>query len=151
MGVEDAVRYLAAKVLSGDALALAVLWEYYMRDESPSTIAAKYRVDATKLRGYIQRVVVKAGSHRAARAAVEASYDILSGMPPLILKHGGAFYCTGCQRSIGTRPMYHVVTQHKQTLASIVSMAVLKLRGPKGAGSVAEKRATGPDVAPDPS
>lgn len=117
----EALRYLVVKVLVGDFITLHALKEYLIDSESPSVLSHKYRIGKFKLRGYIQRVIEKAGNHRIAQYVIKCSYDSLSGLDPIVVRVPGGYYCTACRKSLTANPERHVRLEHRDVVNRIVS------------------------------
>ncbi|MDW8011092.1 MAG: hypothetical protein RMH84_05830 [Sulfolobales archaeon] len=128
----EALRYLVIKVLAGDFITLHALKEYLIDSESPSVLSHKYKIGKFKLRGYIQRVIEKAGNHRIAQYVLKCSYNSLSNLVPIVVRVPGGYYCTICKRSLVTNPERHVRLEHRDVVNRIVSecVKIAKRSGP---------------------
>jgi hypothetical protein len=119
--VVESLRYLVVKVLAGDVVTLHALKEYLIDGESPSVLSHKYRVGKFKLRGYIQRVIEKAGNHRIAQYILRSTYDSLSRLSPIVVKVSGGYYCTICERLLTMNPERHIRLEHRDLVNKIVA------------------------------
>ncbi len=131
--ISEALRYLVIKVLAGDFVTLHSLKEYLVDGESPSVLSHKYRVGKFKLRGYIQRVLEKAGNYRVAQHIVKTSYTYLSGLSPIVVRVPRGYYCTACEKPITMNPERHIRLEHKDLVNRIVAecmRAAVKRSGP---------------------
>ncbi|MCX8184388.1 MAG: hypothetical protein RMI56_05885 [Sulfolobales archaeon] len=117
----ESLRYLVIKVLAGDFITLHALKEYLIDGESPSVLSHKYKIGKFKLRGYIQRVIEKAGNYRIAQYVIKSSYNPLCGLAPIVVKVPGGYYCTVCEKSLTTNPERHIRLDHRDIVNRIVS------------------------------
>lgn len=129
--VIEALRYLVVKVLAGDFVTLHALKEYLVDGESPSILSHRYRVGKFKLRGYIQRVIEKAGGHRVAQYVVKTTYGSLSSLTPVVVKVSGGYYCTACEKLITMNPERHVRLEHRDLVNRIVAECIRVARRSK--------------------
>ncbi len=120
-GVTEALRYLVVKVLAGDLVVLYALKEYLIDGESPSTLSHRYRIGKFKLRGYIQRVVEKAGNHRVAQVIVRIAFNALTSLTPIVVKVPGGYYCTICGKTLTMNPERHVRLEHRDLVDKVVA------------------------------
>jgi hypothetical protein len=123
-GVTEALRYLAIKVLAGDLVVLYALKEYLIDGESPSTLSHRYKIGKFKLRGYIQRVVEKAGNYRVAQALIRSSFNVLASLTPVVVKVPGGYYCTACGKTLTMNPERHVRLEHRDIVDRVVADCV---------------------------
>jgi len=123
-GVTEALRYLAIKVLTGDLVVLYALKEYLIDGESPSTLSHRYKIGKFKLRGYIQRVVEKAGNYRVAQALIRSSFNVLASLTPVVVKVPGGYYCTACGKTLTMNPERHVRLEHGDIVDRVVADCV---------------------------
>jgi len=120
-GVTEALRYLVVKVLAGDLVVLYALKEYLIDGESPSTLSHRYRIGKFKLRGYIQRVVEKAGNHRVAQVIVRTAFNALTSLTPVVVKVPGGYYCTICGKTLTMNPERHLRLEHRDLVDRVVA------------------------------
>ncbi len=122
--ISETLRYLVIKVLAGDFVTLHSLKEYLIDGESPSALSYKYKVGKFKLRGYIQRVLEKAGNYRVAQYIVKTSYAYLSSLTPVVVKVPGGYYCTACEKPVAMNPERHIRLEHKDLVNRIIAECV---------------------------
>lgn len=121
------VRYFVTKRLSGDVITLLSVKEYLVDQRSPSEIGHKYRISKYKVRGYVQRVVEKAGSQRLATAVVERTWRLIYQIQPIVIRAGGRWVCLLCNEEVA-RPEAHVRKQHKKEIEEAVNQVISKLQ-----------------------
>lgn len=119
--VVESLKYLVIKVLSGDFVTLHALKEYLLDGESPSILSHKYKIGKFKLRGYIQRVIEKAGNYRVAQYVVKTAYSSLSSLTPIVIRIPGGYYCTVCEKLLTMNPERHVRLEHKDLVNRIIA------------------------------
>lgn len=122
--IVEALKYLVVKVLAGDLVTLHALKEYLVDEKSPSVLSHKYRIGKFKLRGYIQRVIEKAGNHRIAQYVVKTTYSSLSTLSPVVVKVSGGYYCTVCERMITMNPERHIRLEHRDLVIRIIGECI---------------------------
>ncbi|MEM2007329.1 MAG: hypothetical protein QW154_06810 [Sulfolobales archaeon] len=122
--VVESLKYLVVKVLAGDFVTLHALKEYLLDGESPSILSHKYRIGKFKLRGYIQRVIEKAGNYRVAQYVIKVSYSSLCNLTPIVIRVPGGYYCTVCEKVLTMNPERHVRLEHKDLVNKIIADCV---------------------------
>ncbi|MEM1622664.1 MAG: hypothetical protein QXZ60_03160 [Sulfolobales archaeon] len=128
----ESLKYLIVKVLAGDFVTLHALKEYLLDGESPSILSHKYRIGKFKLRGYIQRVIEKAGNYRVAQYVIKVSYGTLCSLTPIVVRVPGGYYCTVCEKVLTMNPERHIRLEHKDIVNKIASdcIRLAKRSGP---------------------
>ncbi len=131
--MEDAitaiVKYLVAKRLTGDLITLLTVKEYLVDGLSPSTIGYKYKISKYRVRGYIQRVVDKAGSHVLATNVVKAVFNHILNLDPIVFKVGGRYVCLACDATLRASELeYHIRRKHRDLVARITHQIVNKVK-----------------------
>ncbi len=121
------VRYFVIKRLSGDVITLLSVKEYLVDQRSPSEIGHKYRISKYKVRGYVQRVVEKAGSQRLATAIVERTWHLVYQVQPIVIRAGGRWVCLLCNEEV-LKPEAHVRKHHKKEIEEAVNQVIGKLQ-----------------------
>lgn len=118
-------RYMVMKRLCGDLIALLAIKEYLLDGVSPSIIAYKYKVSKFKVRGYIQRIIDKAGNYRLATRMVETLYPHVMSIDPVMLRAGNRLLCTICNIPIRSSDAeFHLRRKHKELVNSLTSNVV---------------------------
>lgn len=76
--IESIAYYLVWKWLSGHDNVVHALYHYFVEGKSPSILAPKYGFSKSQIRGYIQRIMEKAGGSRTvARACIKMLYPLV--------------------------------------------------------------------------
>lgn len=119
--VLNATAYLVGLALSGRGVIVSALYDYFTKNESPSRISARYGVDKTRLRGYINRFVAKVGSHDRARTLLSLVYPRLCRVKPVVVNNRCTIcYAICCERAAH----FHVLSAHRD-LVMAYTYAVL--------------------------
>lgn len=130
--MEDAIisiaRYLIIKRLVNDVVALLSIKEYLIDGASPSTIAFKYKTSKFKIRGYIQRIIDKAGNYKVATKMVEQLYPHIMSIEPIMLRSGGRVICTLCNSYVRANDCeQHLRRKHKELLNEIIHSVIARV------------------------
>ncbi len=84
--IEALLEYLVAKALAGKKDILNAIYEYFTENRSPSVLASKYGLSKHQIRGYVQRIVEKAGSVTRAKVLIKYCMRYLERVRP-VMKH----------------------------------------------------------------
>ncbi len=127
--ITSIARYLIIKRLSNDVVALLAVKEYLIDGEPPSVIAFKYKISKFKVRGYIQRVIDKAGNYRVAVKVVESLYPYIMSIEPIMLRSGSRMICTICNTYVRiNEDEQHIRKKHKDLLNELIRSMVARLK-----------------------
>jgi len=96
MGVEDLIKYLVVKQLSGRSEVLWILYQYYVHDESISDIAKRFNTTKAVVRSYVQRVRERVSSQRARTLIKYIVPEVFKLKPIAVRVVRQRYLCTYC-------------------------------------------------------
>ncbi len=82
--IEAVLEYLVLKQLAGKSNVVKAIYSYFVEGASPSSIASELGMSKHQVRGYVQRIVEKAGSITRARAIVKYVVPHVMRIKPVI-------------------------------------------------------------------
>ena len=143
--IEAVLEYLVVKALVGRSDILNALQDYFIYNKSPSVIAARYGLSKHQVRGYVQRVVEKAGSITKARVIVRKSSPYIMRIRPVV-KHTsyGMVRCLVCGDEMPALVVEDHVRKYHQGLveeyvATVIQLLKREIRAARTAKSVDTK------------
>jgi transposase-like protein len=122
VGLAQLVEYLVLLRVCGNSTGIRAVEMYFARNMSPSEIARRLGVTRDTVRGYVLRVLEKAGSHRAAAAGLKLVLPHLGRVRPVVKRSGSTFICELCGYT-STYPSsapVHVMSSHRDLLKQAV-------------------------------
>lgn len=126
--IEAVLEYLVVKALVGRTDVLNALQEYFIMNRSPSVIATRYGLSKHQVRGYVQRVVEKAGSIVKARVIVRKSTPYISRIRPIVRHTSyGMVRCLVCGDEMPAIVSEDHVRKHHQGLVEEYVATVIQL------------------------
>ncbi len=84
--LEALLEYLVVKALANKFEIIKALADYFVNNKSPSTVASEYGLSKHQVRGYIQRIVEKAGSVNKARTIMKFIAPYVLKIKPIMKK-----------------------------------------------------------------
>ncbi|OYT47864.1 MAG: hypothetical protein B6U85_04175 [Desulfurococcales archaeon ex4484_42] len=118
------VRYLVLKALSGNFTAINAIYDYIVRNESPSTIAYRYGISKHQVRGYVQRILDKVSNQYAAAWILTTLYPHIINIKSPIAKLNSGSYCSLCNTLI----IKHTVEEHlRKKHKDLINLYTVKL------------------------
>ena len=127
--VEDLLEYLIVKVLAGKDNIVNALADYFVKGESPSTIAAKYGLSKHQVRGYAQRITEKTGSSAKARALLKYAIPIITKIKPIVKINGSIAKCILCGEELPVQIIEdHIKKRHRVVVEEYLHSTIELLR-----------------------
>jgi len=97
MGSRELLEYLVLKQLCGRSEVIWIIYQYYVNDESISSIADRFGMKKTRVKNYIQRVKEKIGSLHKAKILLKYVVPEIFKLEPITIKTDTNFYrCKYC-------------------------------------------------------
>jgi len=122
--VIDAIRYLVVKQIT-DPVVVEVLYKYFVDGAPISELAEIYGFTKHQVRGYIYRVMEKAG-YTKGRTLLKALYPFLRRLNPVTDVYGGRARCRICGFIAPVQYMSeHIYKSHRELVEDIVQQAVM--------------------------
>ena len=122
VGLAHLVEYLVLLRLCNNRTGIRAAEMYFVRNMSKSEIARRLGVTKDTVRGYVLRVLEKAGSHRAAAAGLKLVLPHLGRVRPVVKRSGSTYICELCGYTSAhpsTTPV-HIMTSHRDALEQAV-------------------------------
>ena len=120
--IKDVIKYLVIRRLSNNIIPILSIKEYYIDDLSPSTIAHKYRISKTMVRGYLLRILDKAETHNLAYVVIKRTFNTIMNLNPIIFKFNHYYYCILCDEKFYSQEhaTRHVWFRHRELVDELV-------------------------------
>jgi len=120
--VKGVIEYLVIRRLSNNIIPILSIKEYYIDDLSPSTIAHKYNVSKTMVKGYLERILNKTESHALAYEVIKRTFNTIMNLNPIIFKFNHYYYCILCDKKFYSQEhaTRHVKYRHKELVGELV-------------------------------
>lgn len=130
MGLAQLIEYLVLLRLSNNTAGIRAAEMYFVRNMSPSEIARRLGVTKDAVRGYVLRVLEKAGSHRAAAAGLKLVLPHIGKVKPIVRRSGSIYTCELCGYSNAhpSTTAVHVMVSHGDALEQAARMVVEVVR-----------------------
>ncbi|RLG88880.1 MAG: hypothetical protein DRO18_00525 [Thermoprotei archaeon] len=128
--VRAVIEYLVLRRLISDVTTILILKEYFVDGESPSDISRKYGISAHTVRGYVERLIEKAGSHHIIPTLIKISLPYIMNLDPMVIVVSGKYYCLECDLTLKSKQsaINHVRRHHKERLERLVNDMLSKVR-----------------------
>ena len=81
--IEAVAQYLVLKALAGRMSVIKAIYDYFVNNESPSTLSRKYGLSKHQIRGYVQRIIEKSGSSIKAKVFIAYLTPYVMKIKPL--------------------------------------------------------------------
>ncbi len=128
--VKDIVEYLVLRRLISDITTVLLLKEYFVDGNSPSDISRKYSISAHTVRGYVERLIEKAGSPHIIPGIIKRVLPYIMNIEPLIIIVSGKYYCLECEITLSNKQaaINHIKRRHRDKLNRIVNEVLTKIK-----------------------
>jgi len=130
MGAKELIEYLVLKQLAGRSEVLWIIYQYYIHDESISSIAERFNMSKATVRSYIQRVREKVSTQRA-RILVKYIVPEVFKLKPIATRVLGRRYiCTHCYAELPSGRMmeHHIKDVHTDIVEKSVNQVLKNLK-----------------------
>jgi len=128
--LEDAVRYLVVKALTGRKRDVEALYEYLVLGARPSEISRSLGLTRNQVRSYARTFSMKFGNTCVAGAILSYVYPYIAGIEPVMRPDGDSYtsVCTLCGRKVpNVFADSHVLHAHRDLVEEHVSNALEEL------------------------
>jgi hypothetical protein len=129
-GLASVLEYLVLKMLAGKEEVVKALYDYFVEEGSPSTIATKYGLSKHQIRGYVQRIMEKTGSGIKARVLMKYTIPIIIKIKPVTKKvNGSVAICGLCNEELPIQIIEdHIKKKHTDIVNEYVNSVIEVLR-----------------------
>lgn len=136
-GAESALEYVVIKMLADKENVVRALYDYFVLDESPSAVAARYGLTKHQVRGYAQRMVEKLGSVVKAKVILKYAVPAVLRLKPIARKTNGFMArCAVCGEELPLQIMEdHIKKRHNSIVEEHLTAIINIIK--KGAPSPA--------------
>ncbi|MEM1842244.1 MAG: hypothetical protein QXL19_07695 [Ignisphaera sp.] len=109
--IEPLTRYIVVKILSGRRDIVDLIYEYFVYNESPTTLAHRYGMTVNQIKNYIQRVMEKTFSSYRAKVLLKYIYPYAIRIEPIINRN----ICKICREYV-FMPESHIISRHRDII-----------------------------------